>query len=137
MLKTICYLSNQREKLSLLELEKLYEQTLTNNITNNITGALLLIKSQFIQVIEGEEAVIDTLFKTISEDTRHQHIIVINDSIIEKRLFTNFDSNYSIIDNFEKLVIFKDYIEQLANKHGDSSFKALVAILDDIVRIAV
>lgn len=137
MLKTICYISNRRRKLSLIELEELYEQTTTNNNNLEITGALLLIKKQFIQVIEGESNAINTLFEKITNDERHQHIIVLNNSEIEKRFFKEFNSNYSIIDNLEKLTVFKNYIDKkILEKTQDKSLKALVSILDDIIRAA-
>lgn len=136
MLKTICYISNRRKNLSLIELEELYEQTTTNNNNLEITGALLLIKKQFIQVIEGESNAINTLFEKITNDERHQHIIVLNNSEIEKRFFKEFNSNYSIIDNIEKLTVFKNYIDKILKKTQDKSLKALVSILDDIIRAA-
>lgn len=134
MLKTICYISNQHKELSLIELEKLYDQTKTKNDENLITGALLLIKDNFLQVIEGEETHINPLFEKITNDRRHHHIIVISNKVIEKRLFKDFDANYSIIDNFKKLLEFRAYVNDIIVKTQDNSLKVFTRIIDDIVR---
>jgi len=57
------------------------------NTEHGITGCLLYHNTQFLQLLEGEEEKIDTLFQKISNDTRHHNVEVIEQRFLDSRLF--------------------------------------------------
>jgi hypothetical protein len=71
MLKTICYKSQVKSTLKILEFEALFNETQYNNDTNNITGVLVKKENVFFQIIEGHSSVIDPLYQKIKKDSRH------------------------------------------------------------------
>ena len=44
----------------------------------------------FLQIIEGEQDVIEDLFQRLNNDTRHKNIKMILDRSVESRLFSNW-----------------------------------------------
>lgn len=57
------------------------------NHAAGITGALLHVDDQFIQVLEGEPLAVETLFERICCDFNHSHIRLIDLVPVKERLF--------------------------------------------------
>ena len=62
-----------------------------NNAQNKITGALSYRNGHYIQILEGEELVVDQLFSKISNDRRHEEVTVLINQSIVKRSFPDWD----------------------------------------------
>lgn len=60
------------------------------NQHNKITGTLLWVNDQFIQVLEGPAANIEVTFEAICRDFRHQAIELIDLSSVKTRMFKNW-----------------------------------------------
>ncbi|NHM01599.1 BLUF domain-containing protein [Flavobacterium difficile] len=97
-MKHIIYLSSATELLSDQEINLLLKTSRENNKKNNITGLLLYCDGNFLQVLEGENEVIDAIFSIISTDRRHKNIIVVANECIEKRSFEEWKMGYSVVD---------------------------------------
>lgn len=97
-MKHIIYLSSATELLSDEEINSLLKTSRENNKKNNITGLLLYCDGNFLQVLEGENDAIDSIFSVISNDSRHKNIIVVANEYIEKRSFDEWKMGYSIVD---------------------------------------
>lgn len=97
-MKHIIYLSSATELLSDEEINSLLKTSRENNKKNNITGLLLYCDGNFLQVLEGENEVIDPIFSIISTDRRHKNIIVVANAYIEKRSFEERKMGYSVVD---------------------------------------
>ena len=59
----------------------------SNNTARGITGALMFYGGWFAQVLEGDEAAIQTLFKAIAADTRHSSVQVTEQGTVAARAF--------------------------------------------------
>jgi hypothetical protein len=95
----IIYVSSARKLYSKEDLLQLLEKSRKNNARNGITGALFYRDGNFLQVIEGEEAAVKTLYKKIKADHDHKGIIkIIEEEIPEcefpdwKMAFYDFSS---------------------------------------------
>ena len=98
----IIYLSSSTGHLSLEEINALLLQSRKFNAKNEISGVLLYIDGDFLQVIEGQKEVITTLFEKIKKDTRHKGIItVFNDQLVERQ-FPDWSMGFGYSD-FERL----------------------------------
>ncbi|MEM9681232.1 MAG: BLUF domain-containing protein [Bacteroidota bacterium] len=109
MLKIVCYKSKSDESLYISDLQNLFSSTKLTNDQRNIHGVLALHKGTFFQVIEGEEAVIDTLYEAIKKDTRHSEIIEVLNEPINAPLFKDFSTGYAIVNNMEALYTLQQY----------------------------
>lgn len=77
-----------------------------NNQLSGITGVLLYVEGNILQIIEGEQAAVETLFARIKEDTRHHGVVCMLKEYREQRLFSGWSMGYkqfSSRDIFERL----------------------------------
>ena len=65
------------------------------NQTANISGALIFHNDHFLQVIEGEQTVVEKLYyEHIAKDKRHIELNLFTQGIAEKRAFRNWDMGF-------------------------------------------
>jgi CheY-like chemotaxis protein len=65
------------------------------NRSANISGALIYYKNYFLQVLEGEQSVVDNLFYNhISKDKRHIDVAVFSQEVADKRQFRFWDMGF-------------------------------------------
>lgn len=69
-----------------------------NNPGKNITGLLLHTDKRFIQVMEGEKEVLETLFNTVKEDKRHAGVNLRFFGPVDKREFPDWHMGYKDVD---------------------------------------
>lgn len=90
----IIYLSSASDFVDEKELENLLLKARSYNIENDITGILLHIDGDFIQVLEGEKENVINLHNKISNDIRHKGIINVVKGEVEKRQFKDWSMGY-------------------------------------------
>ncbi|MDQ2783245.1 MAG: BLUF domain-containing protein [Actinomycetota bacterium] len=81
-----CIPAEERED----ELGDLFARARSNNERRNITGALLLSGQWFVQVLEGEEADVRSLFATIQGDPRHDGVELLFEGLTDTRTFAHW-----------------------------------------------
>ena len=104
----IIYLSSAVDAVDDIELEKILVKSETYNSTNNISGILLHIDGDFIQVLEGEKENVSLIFDKIKTDKRHKGLITVYEGEFAKRQFENWSicyksNNFKDIDKIEGL----------------------------------
>ena len=60
------------------------------NKTHNLTGVLCQGKGLYVQVLEGERSVVNSLYRRIVADNRHDHIEIVSFSDIATRRFSSW-----------------------------------------------
>jgi hypothetical protein len=60
----------------------------------NVTGMLLYFDSKFLQLLEGEEFAVRSIFRKICEDGRHCNIVVLKDGEIPQPLFPGWSMSF-------------------------------------------
>lgn len=70
----------------------------TNNAANNITGILIYSHGTFFQVLEGDEAVVDSTFEIIKNDKRHKDVTVIEKLPITDRAFPYWSMGFEKLE---------------------------------------
>ena len=88
----LIYLSVAANKFGLdeKELDELLDSCRATNEKLGITGALLYIDGDFIQMIEGDEENVKELYLKIVRDSRHSSILKLTEGWREKRLFSEW-----------------------------------------------
>ncbi len=67
------------------------------NAIRGVTGMLVYINGNFLQVIEGEEDVIDGLFNKINGDPRHKEVLLLAREPIAARHFSDWSMGFEAL----------------------------------------
>ena len=79
------------------ELPGLLAAARTANAKRNVTGMLAYINGNFLQVIEGEEGVVDSLFKKLEVDPRHKRVLLLARERIAVRSFSDWSMAFEAL----------------------------------------
>lgn len=72
------------------ELGALFASSRSNNEKRNITGALLVTENWFVQVLEGDEVAVRSLFASIESDPRHDRVELLFEGPVDDRVFAHW-----------------------------------------------
>ncbi len=114
----IIYLSSAVNPMNDFELDELLLKAKDNNLRNNISGILLHIDGDFLQVLEGEKQNVIALFDKIKHDPRHQSILTVIEGKIQNRQFIDWSMGYKStkyqeinkiedLENFDRKTLFE------------------------------
>nr|ARK08879.1 hypothetical protein A6C57_00340 [Fibrella sp. ES10-3-2-2] len=81
------------------DLDTTLQQSRTYNTELGITGVMLYVRGSIIQVLEGEEVLVDALFQRIKVDSRHCNVEHILTRPITRRLFAEWSMGYESIND--------------------------------------
>lgn len=132
MLQTICYVSNSSPNLTNKELQELLHSTKENNLKLKISGVLIHNNGNFFQIIEGLQKNIEALYRKIMIDKRHHHVIELINQPIKQRVFRDYETSFSIIDNSEKMQKLETYLNWLKNAEMKSIDK-LIKVTENFI----
>ena len=110
----IIYFSSATKPLKEEEINLLLVKAHHYNFEKGITGVLLYLEGDFLQVLEGRKIDVDNLFHKIKKDSRHKLIITIFDQEIKKRQFLEWSMGFHSC-TYEKLRNIKG-LEQLEKR---------------------
>ncbi len=71
--------------------ERILQKSRANNVRSQLTGALIVAESHFMQLLEGGRTEISQCFMRIMQDRRHHDIQVISCGDVSKRLFQEWN----------------------------------------------
>ena len=83
----LVYVSRRTSALTAQELKRIVAQSTRRNRAREITGVLLCCGEHVMQLLEGEESVVDATFERIRNDARHQDVQLLLRKTVRKRLF--------------------------------------------------
>jgi hypothetical protein len=102
MLHRLIYCSRNRIAGSPQEITSAIEAILRRsrliNKSKDVTGALLFNGEAFAQVLEGSRAAVQAIYANILKDSRHSHVVLLEDVPIGVRDFTNWSMAFSGAD---------------------------------------
>ncbi len=122
-MKRIIYASAADPNIDESMLDDILDQARTHNAGLAITGILLFGKGVFIQVLEGEDDIVDRLAMHIEQDPRHSDFDILYEDSIERRAFGAWDMAYKVLD--------QDSIAFLNGATARSTGEDLIAYLRD------
>ena len=101
------------EAVKLSDLVPILESSQTFNTANGITGVLSYSYGHYLQVLQGEDAVLTDLVKKIQKDTRHQNMTEILDINIDQQFFTDWSMNLvPLLKRNESFINFIDCVNE-------------------------
>jgi hypothetical protein len=115
-LTRLIYASVATPGIEFSELQDILFTSEKNNVTKEITGALSYGRGSFLQLLEGERSEISALYQTISLDTRHSQLELLEVVPIQTRDFAQWSMRY-VPYNEEKNVAVLAKVKKIM--HGD------------------
>ena len=123
-LRRIIYTSKATSEYNKRDLLDLLHESRGYNSIDNISGVLMHRDGYFLQIIEGEDSLVEDLVKRIANDTRHDDIKIINDALVETRLFPDWsmgcadfeDPTLSLIPGISNEFNNPQFIDDLLNR---------------------
>jgi Cu/Ag efflux protein CusF len=122
-LHRIIYLSRATDNLSIDDVKQLWTKAKSNNKKINVTGILLYVDGDFLQILEGEKETVLNLFELIKIDQRHKSIIIVYNNAIDKLEFPNWSMAFSSTDykEIQKLQGFENVTRKNMSKIDDKT----------------
>ena len=110
----ITYLSSATRAMSQDDLEDILRTARETNARLGITGMLLYGNKTFIQILEGEEDVVQKLVKTIKRDPRHTNFQIVKQKPIERHEYADWSMGFKRVsgEDFEAVKGLEDFEEK-------------------------
>lgn len=118
-LVSLVYISYAASGMTDDDLRAILATARTNNQRLDVTGMLLYRNGFFIQALEGEQEVVDTLFAKIVRDPRHKNVKLVYKNAINERSFGRWAMGFNRLEDAsgEPLEGYSDFL-----KRPDESF---------------
>ena len=123
MLQKLIYASQAIKPVDTGMLQAILDKARTRNEQDGITGFLLYADESFLQILEGEEAVLTATFDRIAKDARHRSVRVLERSPITRRRFGEWTMGFDLPD-----------AQALGSLPGYMPSKRLPLVSPDLVR---
>lgn len=95
----LIYSSKSRQSMGDADLISLLKKSRDKNSKLNITGMLLYKENRFMQLLEGKEEDVLSLFSTIKQDNRHEDVLVLFEKHCDHAVFNNWSMGFVNLDN--------------------------------------
>jgi hypothetical protein len=95
----VSYISRSSHPMSAAELLSILMSSRENNQASGITGMLLYGNGTFLQVIEGEDAVIDRLVERLGRDSRHTDVRILSRRTVPERQYADWSMGFERVSD--------------------------------------
>ena len=102
MLRTVLYQSTAKTDLPNTADHNILKTAWRHNCEMGVTGYLLRTQTQYFQVLEAGDDVLDDLVGMIRKDPRHADMEILCDNTINKRRFANWTMGYHLVTESER-----------------------------------
>lgn len=125
----LIYTSISNQKFSEDDLKKLLQKSRLKNEPKGVTGLLLYLDPYFLQVLEGEEHIVNQSFDEISKDIRHKKIRLIYRQPLEKLKFPDWSMGFNKVDA-TKIDGFSEFLKQPSPEFSRNFQDTIEKLLD-------
>ncbi|WP_158841867.1 BLUF domain-containing protein [Polaribacter sp. L3A8] len=123
-LRRIAYTSKATVEFTKRDLLDLLHDSRAYNTLDNISGVLIHKEGYFLQILEGEPKDLNDLLARLRKDTRHTEFKIIDDCLVDKRMFLNWamgcadfdDPSLSMIPGVRSGLTNPEVMESLINR---------------------
>jgi len=135
-LVSLIYVSVAAHPMTDDDLRDILRKAREKNTRLNVSGMLLYRDGFFLQILEGEQETVDSLYATIAADERHRSVLKVEEHPIEQRTFGQWTMGFNPMDDLsaEDLEGFTDYLERedssYLDKHPDRLYRLLERFKD-------
>ncbi|MEO7961174.1 MAG: BLUF domain-containing protein [Ginsengibacter sp.] len=90
MIYELVYYSSANKDVTQEDIEAILHTAREFNSAKDVTGCLLYFNNEFIQLLEGDEKIVRSLFSSIMKDSRHSEVILLAQGGKADRTFNNW-----------------------------------------------
>lgn len=130
-------MSSQSRIMSKKSIEEFLFEIREKNKLLTITGILLLIQGKFVQYIEGPEDEIEKVYDSISKDSRHTDMILLDSGDLKERQFKDWSMAYKEVEDKQiKRIVGQENLdlEDVFLNQKESKNHPVLAVLYDFVK---
>ena len=98
MLFSLVYVSRAANPMKQRELLEILQQARTRNISARLTGILLYRDGTFLQLLEGRQDRVESLYEAIQADPRHHEVTTVWTRHQQDRQFPEWSMGFSNLD---------------------------------------
>lgn len=91
----LLYYSRASREMSLADLKDILGTARENNDSIDVSGMLCYDKRYFLQALEGERETVNELYLDISDDVRHDEVIIISYKEVPELVFPQWKMGYA------------------------------------------
>ncbi|RYU82425.1 BLUF domain-containing protein [Hymenobacter persicinus] len=120
------------------ELEALLRQSRAWNTAHDLTGVLLYSHGEIMQVLEGPEEEVTSIFRRIEQDYRHTGVVKLADGPIAQRNFSQWSMGFRAVNSreFEHLAGYQrpgqtEYFTSTADAGSDALHTVLATFVTE------
>jgi Sensors of blue-light using FAD len=124
----LMYASRARKGMSDLAVDKLLHVAETNNLRDQITGALLAYGDRFLQVLEGPPDEVEACFNRILADPRHDDVQVLQRMAVDTRQFGPWAMRHVSMDQAREPAV-AGFLAKLGHQPSDGDVHLALALL--------
>jgi len=126
----LIYVSKASQPMSAEDLRELSDQASSTNAKLDLTGLLLYSGKYFMQILEGDYEVLNTLFAKIANDPRHHSVDVLMGTPSTVRLFPQWSMGVIDVRNSAQIdaEVINDICEQAEQQYENVKDAALEAL---------
>lgn len=118
-IKQLVYVSEEAVAFDKASLTSLLDRARQKNTKTRVTGVLLHSPGLFAQCIEGETAMIDSLYAKILADPRHSNIVQLHQLRLDKRCFSEWSMGCASVSASEMLELKTAEWQKVIESHRD------------------
>ena len=107
---SLIYRSVAKDSFDKTLIYKMLSEARDFNAIHGITGCLLYHKGQFIQMLEGEEEEVSSLYHRIKNDHRHDHVELLEEEEIAERIFSEWSMAFQDIGDESQHMKYKEML---------------------------
>ena len=114
MLIQLIYLSKATQLFNSNDLASILTRSRFKNELLGISGMLLYHDGSFLQILEGAEASVDTLYRRILQDLRHSDCEILSRSYIDRRSFEQWKMGFVNTNRYRNTALlagYQDFLE--------------------------
>jgi hypothetical protein len=123
---SMTYVSTAAVPFGDAEVRELLRHSRENNTRLGLTGMLLFKDDQFMQVLEGDDEKVRTLYGVIAADPRHTDVRTLLDAPITRRQFSEWSMGYKALsdDTIREIPGYDGFLESTSRRTWDDPTKA-------------
>jgi len=91
----LLYYSRASREMSLADLKDILGTARENNNSIDVSGMLCYDKRYFLQALEGERETVNELYLDISDDARHDEVVIISYKEVPELVFPQWQMGYA------------------------------------------
>ncbi|WP_422367770.1 BLUF domain-containing protein [Pelagibius sp.] len=96
------YISTSKQAMGEQELEAILSVAREKNIDLGVSGLLLYVDRHFLQYLEGEQGVVEDLYRHIEKDERHSGVMRLFAGLYDRRIFTDWSMGFHRLSEDEQ-----------------------------------